>query len=224
MGRLRRTQEIKKGELVMPKIRILNERTGEVKDIECIGFNLQYAEATGEGRIQKIRALNNGKYDYTHWIKNDVYYPLALKIKENLRELSPSLSNVSVDKILFLEDVDYVSDEINRNTDWVMRIKKLPKQVTELTGYKFIIESREFWMSRISEEQIVAHIYSCLKQVDGDKLVEPDVQGWKEVLGTLGYGWETTLSPIPNLLNGFNEEDFRMLKKADKQIKFDLAK
>ncbi len=37
----------------MPKIKILNERTGEVKEIECIGYNLQYAEATGDGKIQK---------------------------------------------------------------------------------------------------------------------------------------------------------------------------
>lgn len=204
------------------KITILNERTGEVVDIECVGFNLQYVTSDGNGQIQKIRALNNGKYDYKYWIKNEIYYPIALKIKENLRELSPSLSSVSIDKILFIEDIDYVSDEINRETDWVMRIKKLPKQVADLTGYKFIIESREFWMSRISSEQVVAHIYSCLKQIDGDKLIEPDIKGWKEVLGTLGYGWETTISPIPNLLDGFDEEDFAMLKKADKQLKFDL--
>ncbi len=77
-------------------------------------------------------------------------------------------------------------------------------------------------MSRISKEQVVAHIYSCLKQIDGDKLIEPDVKGWKEVIGNLGLGWETTLSPIPNLLEGFEDEDFKMLKKADKQLKFNL--
>lgn len=110
---------------------------------------------------------------------------------------------------------------MKRNDD-VMCIKKAPKQLTELTGYKFIIESREFWMSRISEEQILWHIYSVLKQIDGDKLREPDIKGWKEVLGTLGYGWETTLSPMPNLMDGFSQEDFKMLKKADRQMKFDL--
>ncbi|AKC63195.1 Uncharacterised protein [Clostridium sporogenes] len=205
----------------MPKIKILNELTGEVKEIECIGYNLQYAEATGDGKIEKIRALGNGKYDIKHWIKNDIYQPMALKIKQNLMGQVPELSRVNVEKILFIEDIDYVGDEMSKSDD-VMWIKKAPKQVTELTGYKFIIESREFWMSRISKEQVVAHIYSCLKQIDGDKLIEPDVKGWKEVIGNLGLGWETTLSPIPNLLEGFEDEDFKMLKKADKQLKFNL--
>ncbi|EPS56410.1 TPA: putative metallopeptidase [Clostridium botulinum] len=205
----------------MPKIKILNERTGEVQEIECIGYNLQYAEATGDGKIQKIRALGNGKYDIKHWIKNDIYQPMALKIKQNLMGQVPELSRVNVEKILFIEDIDYVGDEMSKSDD-VMWIKKAPKQVTELTGYKFIIESREFWMSRISKEQVVAHIYSCLKQIDGDKLIEPDVKGWKEVIGNLGLGWETTLTPIPNLLEGFEDEDFKMLKKADKQLKFNL--
>lgn len=205
----------------MPKIKVINDKTGEVKEIECSGYNLQYVESTGNGQVQKIRALDNGKWGYKHWIKNHIYQPIALKIKQNLMKDIPSLSCIDVSKILFIEDIDYVGDEMNRN-DEVMWIKKLPKQVTELTGYKFVIESREFWMSRISEEQIVAHIYSCLRQIDDDKLVNPDVKGWREVIGNLGYGWETTMSPIPNLMNGFDTEDFMMLKKADRQLKFDL--
>jgi hypothetical protein len=208
----------------MPKIKIINERTGEVKEIDCIGYNLQYAEATGDGKIQKIRALNNGKYDYKHWIKNEFYKPLAIKIKDKFQEKVPDFTMINLDKILFIEDIDYVGDEVKRN-DEIMWIKKLPKQVTELTGYKFVIESREFWMERISDEQILALIYSCLRQIqDGDKLQEPDLKGWKEVIGTLGLGWETTMSPIPNILDGFDEEDFRMLRKADKQVSiFDRA-
>ena len=205
----------------MPKIKIINDRTGEVKEIDCVGYNLQFVTSEGNGQVQKIRALDNGKWGRKHWIKNHIYQPIAFKIKQNLLHEITSLSCIDVNKILFIEDIDYVGDEMSRN-DEVMWIKKLPKQVTELTGYKFVIESREFWMSRISEEQIVAHIYSCLKQIDGDKLIEPDIKGWKEVLGTLGYGWETTISPIPNLLDGFDQEDFAMLKRADKQIKLDL--
>ncbi|WP_443660422.1 putative metallopeptidase [Clostridium algidicarnis] len=208
----------------MPRIRIFDESTGEVKDIDCVGYNLQYAESTGDGRIQKIRELNNGKYGLKHWIKNDFYKPLAQKIKDKYREDIPGLSLVNLDRILWIEDMDYVGDEVKRDDD-VMWIKKVPKQLTELTGYQFIVESREFWMSRISNEQIVAHIYSCLRQIEnGDKLITPDLIGWKEVIGNLGLGWQTTMTPIPNLLDGFDTEDFKMLKKADKQIKFDLAK
>lgn len=208
----------------MPKIKIINDRTGEVKEIECIGYNLQFVESNGSGQIQKIRALNNGKWGYKHWIKNDFYRPIAQKIKDKYKESIPDFSLINLDKILFIEDIDYIGDEVKRDDD-VMWIKKVPKILTDFTGYKFIIESREFWMSRISNEQIVAHIYSCLRQIeDGDKLRSPDLIGWKEVIGTLGYGWETTISPIPDLLDGFNSEDFKMLKKADRQMRLDLDK
>lgn len=206
----------------MPIIRILNEGTGEIKEIDCVGYNLQYAEANGDGQVQKIRALNNGKYDSRHWIKNEFYRPLAQKIKDMYIGQFPEFTLININKILFIEDIDYVGDEMNRNAE-VMWIKKAPKQLTDLTGYKFIVESREFWMSRISKEQILWHIYSVLRQIeDGSKLRQPDLVGWKEVIGTLGYGWETTLSPVVNLMDGFDKEDFRMLKKADKQLKFDL--
>ncbi|WP_027633075.1 putative metallopeptidase [Clostridium hydrogeniformans] len=205
------------------QIKVIDDKTGRlIDDINCVGFNLQFVTSDGNGQIQKITNLNNGKYGAKHWIKNDIYQPIAKKIKEKLKKEIASFSVLNINKILFIEDIDYIGDEVDRNTDWVMKIKKAPVQLTEYTGYKFIIESREFWMERISEEQIVAHIYSCLKQIDGDKLIEPDIKGWKEVIGNLGYGWETTLSPIHNLLDGFDKEDFMMLKKADKQLMFNL--
>jgi hypothetical protein len=208
----------------MPKIKIIDDRTGKVREIECLGYNLQYVESTGSGQIQKIRNLNNGKWGYKHWIKNDFYRPIAQKIKDKYSEKLPEFTTINLDKIIFIEDIDYVGDEVKRNED-VMWIKKVPKILTAFTGYNFIIESREFWMSRISNEQIVAHIYSCLRRIyDGDSLRESDLIGWKEVIGTLGYGWETTMSPIPDLLDGFNSDDFKMLKKAEKQMRLDLDK
>lgn len=207
----------------MPRIKIIDDRTGNVKEIECSGFNLQYVQSTGNGIIQNIRELNNGKYDSRHWIKNEFYAPLAQKIKDKFKEKVPEFTNININKILFIEDTDYMGDELKRDDD-VMWIKKAPKQLTILTGYEFIIESREFWTERISKEQIIALIYSCLKQIDGDKLRTPDVKGWKEIIGTMGYGWETTMSPIPNILEGFDDSDFSMLKKADRQVSiFDKA-
>jgi hypothetical protein len=205
----------------MPKIKIIDDKTGElIKDIQCVGYNLQYVEATGNGQLQKIRELNNGKWGYKYWIKNEFYKPIALKLKHKYCEQFPDFAQINLDKILFIEDMEYIGDEVKRDDD-VMWIKKLPKQVADFTGYEFIIESREFWMSRISEAQIVAHIYSCLRQIeDGSKLRAPDLVGWKEVIGTLGYGWETTISPIANLMDGFDKDDFKMLKKADRQITF----
>lgn len=202
----------------MPKIRVIDNHGEILNEIDCVGYNLQYVSSEGDGRIQKIRALNNGRYGVKYWIKNEFYAPIARKIKEKFKEDISEFSNINIDKILFLEDMDYIGDEVKREVDWVMRIKKAPAQLQEITGYQFIIESREFWMTRISNEQVVAHIYSVLKQIDDNKIIEPDVKGWKEVIGNLGYGWETTISPVINLLDGFEQDDFMMLRKADRQV------
>jgi len=101
----------------MPKIKIINDRTGEVKEIQCVGYNLQYVESNGNGQIQKIRTLNNGKWDYKHWIKNDFYRPLAQKIKDKYKEIVPDFSCINLDKILWIEDIDYVGDEVKRDDD-----------------------------------------------------------------------------------------------------------
>lgn len=36
----------------MTKIRIINTVTGELKDIDCVGYNLQYVEANGRKSIE----------------------------------------------------------------------------------------------------------------------------------------------------------------------------
>ncbi|MFL0198167.1 hypothetical protein ACJDU8_21750 [Clostridium sp. WILCCON 0269] len=41
----------------MPRIKIIDDSTGHVKEIECSGFNLQYVQSTGNRVIEKIRVL-----------------------------------------------------------------------------------------------------------------------------------------------------------------------
>ena len=72
-------------------------------------------------RSKKIRALNNGKYGLKYWIKNEFYYPMAKKIKEALKEKVTGFITLNVEKILFIEDQDYVGDEINKDKDWLKR-------------------------------------------------------------------------------------------------------
>lgn len=199
----------------MKKLQILDESTGELlEDIEFSGgYNIQYATNEDSGRIQKVTKLNNAKYGVKHWIKNDIYRPIAQKLVDKFQ----FFKGVRPERILFIEDQDYIGDEIQK-PDWIMKIKKAPAQLNEFTSYQWIVESREFWMSRISNAQVVALIYSMLKYIDGDKLRKEDVVGWNELIGTLGFGWETTKSEIPNLLKEFTGEDFRMIRKADKQV------
>jgi hypothetical protein len=199
----------------MKHLTIVDDSTGE--EIENIhfsgGYNIQYTTYEDNGKIHHVTALDNAKYGYKYWIKNEFYRPIAYKLTKNFEYFK----GIRPEKILFIEDQDYVGNEMEK-PDWIMRIKKANAQLTEYTGYEWIVESREFWMERLSNEQVVAFIYSMLRYIDGDKLKKEDVCGWNELIGTLGYGWEYTKTPIPNLLDGFDKSDFRQLRKADKQI------
>ncbi|GAA0735590.1 putative metallopeptidase [Clostridium oceanicum] len=197
------------------QLKIVDKDTGEViENIEFSGgYNVQYACNEDVGRIHKVTKLDNGKWGNKHWIKNYIYRPIAQKLVDRY----DYFKGTRPEQILFIEDEDYIGTETEK-PDWIMRIKKANMQLTEYTNYKFIIESREWWMSRISREQVIALIYSMLKHIDGDSLKKPDVEGWNELIGTMGQGWEITKSPIPNLLENFTKEDFKFLKKADKQV------
>ena len=194
---------------------IVDTSTGaELQHLEFSGdYNIQYTTNEDQGKIHYISKLDNGKYMNKYWIKNVAYRLIADKLIKKY----DIFSGIKTEKILFIEDVKYVGNE-EEKPDWIMRIKKANAQLTEYTGYAFIIESLEWWMKRISYQQMVALIYSMLKYVDGSMLKKEDVRGWNELIGTLGHGWEHTSFSIPNLLEGFTEEDFKLLDKADRQI------
>ncbi|MBC8062768.1 MAG: hypothetical protein H7Y18_19220 [Clostridiaceae bacterium] len=194
---------------------IVDIGTGEqIERIEFSGgYNIQYTTNEDSGRIFHVTKLDNAKYMNKYWIKNESYCLIAQKLINKFE----IFKGIRPERILFIEDENYVGSEDNK-PEWIMRIKKANAQLTEYTGYCWIIESLEWWVSRISHEQVVALMYSMLKYIDGNSLKKEDIKGWDELIGTLGNGWEHTMSPIPNLLQGFTEEDFKLINKADRQV------
>lgn len=143
----------------MYEVVVIDKASGEViKNIECVGFNIQYSRAEDDGRIHKARNLLNAKYDFRYWVKNEFYTPIAQKLKDSIEEFK----HIDHTKILFIEDVD-AEEDINKTSEWVFKISKVNKNLRILTGYSWIVESKECWVNMLSRSYIVAHIYSMMK-------------------------------------------------------------
>lgn len=203
----------------MYEIKVIDSISGEVvKDIECIGFNIQYSKAEDDGRIHKLRNLLNARYDSRYWVKNEFYTPIAQNLKDNIEDFK----HIDPTKILFIEDID-TEEDVNKAPEWIFKISKTNKHVHMLTGYNWIVESKECWIQMLSRSHVVAHIYNMMKYIDIDgSIKKEDIRGWKETIGAFGYGWESSMGELPDILevvkNVAEKQDFKMLRKANKQI------
>lgn len=198
----------------MRKLKVYDESTGEVlEDIEFSGgYNIQYASNEDSGRIQHVTHLDNARFDEDHWIKNLIYRPICEKLCkkfEILKHIKPS-------RILFLEDTYWTGSE--KKISWPARVKETNKQFQAITGYYYVVETREFYTENMSREQIVALMYEQLKHIGTDgKIVDYDVRGWEDMIATLGADWSSTKANIQNIL----DEDFdewEELRKIGKQV------
>lgn len=185
------------------QLKIFDNDTGEIiEDIKFSGgYNIQYACNEDSGRIKHVTKLDNANFDGTKWIKTAIYRPICNKLADKFEELN-HLRN-AVNAILFLEDMNW--EEKSGKRSWIARIAKTNKQFREMTGYYYIMETRNFYIERMSQEQIIALLYHELRHIgkDGD-LVEHDIEDWSNMVATFGVDWATTMANIENLL----EDDF----------------
>ena len=156
--------------------------------------------------------MDNAKFGEKHWIKNFVYRHIAAQLVkkfEELRHIKPS-------KILFIEDMDYEDPE-NGKPQWRAKISKANKQFTVMTGYEYILETRNYFIERMQREQIIALIYHELRHIgqDGD-MVKHDIEDWNNMIATLGTDWATTQAKIKDLLE--DKILWRELEPLVKQI------
>lgn len=201
----------------MKKLIVMDKNTGDtLEDIEFSGgYNIFYTNTTDAGNIRKIRKLDNGRFGDRHWIKNLYYRPIAEKLVEKFEELK----HVPVKKILFIEDMEWEKpDSLKPKKHWMARIKKATKELNAMTGYEYILETRNYFIEQMSREQVVALIYHELRHIDhwGD-LVPHNIEDWSNMVATLGTDWATTKAPIKDIL----DDDFiawRELDKASKQL------
>lgn len=195
-------------------LRVIDKNTGDkLEEIEFDGgYNIVYNNRTDQGNLKIICKLDNGKFGDKHWIKNYYYRPIAEKLIEKFAEIR----YINPHKILFIEDTDWAKKETTGRT-WMARTKIANKEFTDMTGYDYIIEFREFYTERMQKEQIVALVYHELRHIGVDgKLVKHDIEDWENMVATLGVDWATTLGDIPDLIDELDEWD--ELNSAAKQL------
>ncbi|MDF2545801.1 MAG: hypothetical protein K0R93_699 [Anaerosolibacter sp.] len=188
----------------MKKRLVIYDETGDepIEDIVFSGgYNITYTNLSDDGALRKIRKLDNGRFGDKHWIKNYLYRPIA----ERLVEKFPELKHVKPNLILFLEDVDFAPGSAKNL--WIAQMKLANKQLSAMTGYQYILETRSYYIDSMQREQLIALLYHELRHIDKDgDIVKHDVEDWSNMVATLGIDWATTQATIQDLLSDdFNQ-------------------
>lgn len=200
----------------MKRMIITDDNTGELileKQFSG-GYHFIYTNLDDSGRLKHIRALDNAKFGDKHWIKSWIYRPIAEKLTKKFEEIK----HIKPSKILFIEDMEWEKPEgVRPKKHWIAKISKANKQFTEMTGYEYILETRNYFIERMSREQIIALFYHELRHIDGYGDLQPhDVEDWSNMVATLGTDWNSTEARIKNLLE--DEVIWRELEPIAKQL------
>lgn len=202
--------------MAMKKLQILNKDTGEIVEEKEFsgGYHFIYTNLEDMGNLKHIRKLDNAKFGDKHWIKNYIYRPIAEKLVNKF----PELSHIKPKNILFIEDMEWEKpNSAKPKKYWMARISIANKQFEAMTGYNYILETRNYFIEKMSREQIIALIYHELRHIDKYGDLQPhDIEDWDNMVATLGKDWAETKAEIVDLI----EDDifWRQLEPAAKQL------
>lgn len=198
------------------KLQIINEITGEILEEKEFsgGYHIIYTNLEDMGNLRHIRKLDNARFGDKHWIKNYIYRPIAEKLIKKL----PEIGHINPKHILFIEDMEWEKPEsLKPKKHWQARISKANKQFSAMSGYDYILETRNYFIERMNREQIIALIYHELRHIDEWGDLQPhDIEDWDNMVATLGKDWAETKAEIKNLI----EDDilWEELEPAAKQL------
>jgi predicted metallopeptidase len=196
------------------ELRVLDLDSGDI--IEELqfdgGYNIIFTNLSDGGNLRRIRKLDNGRFGDKQWIKNYQYRPTALRLVDKFKELN----HIDPYKILFIEEMEW--EPGTAKNPWMAKIKLANKEMREMLGYEYVLETRNYYIERMQREQIVALIYHELLHIDTDgTLRNHDVEDWSNLVATLGKDWATTQAKIMDILDeGF--EEWNQLDSVAKQL------
>lgn len=196
------------------KLIVIDKDTGEeLERLEFTGgYNIAVTNMHDGGNLRFIRNLDNGKYGEKHWIKNYLYRPIA----EKLVEIFGEIVHIKPRKILFIEDMEWEPGAAKQ--PWKSKMKKANKELESMLGYEYILETRNYYIDRMSKNQVIALLYHELRRIDGDgSIIKPDIEDWSNLVATLGKDWSTTNEVIQNILDD-DFEGWDDLRKAGRQV------
>lgn len=198
------------------ELKVINIDTGEVLEEFKFdgGYNIVFTNLSDGGTLRTIRKLDNAKFGDKHWIKNYIYRPIAEKLVEKYSEIK----HVRPKNILFIENMEWKKpNSLKPKSYWQARISMATKQFEAMTGYDYILETRNYFIEQMSREQIVALIYHELRHIDQYGDLQPhDVEDWDNMVATLGKDWAKTKAEIADLI----EDDvfWKQLEPVAKQL------
>ncbi|MEJ8555119.1 putative metallopeptidase [Tepidibacter sp. Z1-5] len=196
------------------KLIVVDKDTGEeLENIDFTGgYNISLTNIHDGGNLRFIRKLDNAKYGSRHWIKNYTYRSIADKLVEKFKELE----HIKTKSILFIEDMEWSLGSAKQ--PWMARIKKANKELESMLGYEYVLETRNYYIERMSTSQIIGLLYHELRHIDKDgDLINHDIEDWGNMVATLGKDWASTQEVIQNIL----DDDFMHwdeVKKAGRQV------
>lgn len=195
-------------------IKVFNEHGDCIETINFSGgYNIQWTNHDDSGRICHLTGIQNAKWGEKHWVKNYMYEPIVKKLTEKFKELKFIISS----EILFLENTEWKPG--SAKYDWIAQTRKANPQLTELTGYKWIIETRKYFIDNMSREQLIILIYHELRHIDtsDDGLKKHDIEDWNNIVATFGKNWDKTKAQLQDILS----DDFiswKHVMKTERQI------
>ena len=198
------------------KLQIINDLTGEVLEEQEFsgGYHIIYTNLEDMGKLRHIRKLDNARFGDKHWIKNWIYKPIAEKLVSKF----PEIKHINPNKILFIEDMEWEKpDSTKPKRHWQARISKSNKQFEAMTRYSYILETRNYYIEKMTREQIIALIYHELRHIDEWGDLQPhDIEDWDNMVATLGKDWAETQAEIKNLID--DDILWKELEPAAKQL------
>lgn len=178
-------------------ITVTDLKSGEVLVKETVkGYQLQVVKPNSNV-IKRVGRLSNGSITDKDWIKNDMYGHIAELLVEKFVELA----HINVNKILFLEDVQWELKAPGKR-QWMARASKANAWLTNTWGYRFVIQFRRYFTEKMSEEQLIALIYHELRHIGYyDEIIPHDIEDWSNMVATMGKDWTDANSSIIDILD-----------------------
>jgi hypothetical protein len=86
-----------------------------------------------------------------------------------------------------------------------------------MTGYEYVLETRQWYTKDMSREQMVALIFHELKHIDIDGgILHHDIEDWDCMVATLGSDWAGTRAKIADILA--DDFEWEELRKVGTQV------
>ncbi len=178
-------------------MQIVDKDTGNIDMSREFAGEYAFQFADDNRDILHIGHINSANFAPDREIKNTHYAPIAAKLIERFEELA----HINVHTILFLENTRWKPPKKKAKKTWIARVKKADTYLENAWCYSYVMEIKEYFVSRMSHAQIFTLLYHELRHIgEEDNLRPHDIEDWDNIVATLGANWADFEVDIKNIL------------------------